>query len=608
MKVRNIAIIAHVDHGKTTLVDALLKCSHTFRENQQVDTCVMDSNALERERGITILSKNTAIKYDGYKINILDTPGHADFGGEVERIMGMVDGVVLVVDAYEGTMPQTRFVLKKALEAGHKPIVVVNKIDKPSARPAQVVDEVLDLLIELGADESQLEFPVIYTSAINMTSSESPEVSDQMPGMDPLFKKIIEYVPEPVDNSSESLQFQPAILDYNDFVGRIGIGKIARGTIKANQMATCIRRDGTFTQFRVQKLYTFLGLDKIETQEAYAGDIVAISGLADIYIGETVCNVGQEEALPLITVSEPTLQMTFGTNTSPFCGQDGKLVTASKIDERLNREIQKDVSLRVKRLGTSEEWVVSGRGELHLSVLIETMRREGYEFQVSSPKAIMKEIDGVKCEPYEEVTVEAPADVIGSVITLLGDRGGVMKDMKNTETQSKVVFDVPARGLIGFNTEFMTATKGYGIISHSFEDYRPMASLNVGQRSLGALVSIAKGAATAYSLGHIEDRGTMFIEPGEEVYEGMIVGQSNRDLDMAVNVVTAKQQTNTRSSNKDMTVVLKRPLQLSLEQCLEYINDDELVEVTPNHIRLRKRILDTVTRKKWDAKQREAAE
>ena len=608
MKVRNIAIIAHVDHGKTTLVDALLKCSHTFRDNQQVDTCVMDSNDIERERGITILSKNTAIKYNGYKINILDTPGHADFGGEVERIMGMVDGVVLVVDAYEGTMPQTRFVLKKALEAGHKPIVVVNKIDKPSARPAQVVDEVLDLLIELGADESQLEFPVIYTSAINMTSSESPDLADQQPGMDPLFKKIIEYVPEPVDNSKEPLQFQPAILDYNDFVGRIGIGKIQRGTIKANQMATCIRRDGSYTQFRVQKLYTFLGLDRIETNEAEAGDIVAISGLSDIYIGETVCNVGEEEALPLITVSEPTLQMTFGTNTSPFCGQDGKLVTASKIDERLNREIQKDVSLRVQRLGTSEEWVVSGRGELHLSVLIETMRREGYEFQVSSPKAIIKEIDGVKCEPYEEVTVEAPADVIGSVITLLGDRGGVMKDMKNTETQSKVVFDIPARGLIGFNTEFMTATKGYGIISHSFEDYRPMASLNVGQRTLGALVSIAKGTATAYSLGHIEDRGTMFIEPGEEVYEGMIVGQSNRDLDMAVNVVTAKQQTNTRSSNKDMTVVLKRPLQLSLEQCLEYINDDELVEVTPNHIRLRKRILDTVTRKKWDAKQREAAE
>ena len=520
--------------------------------------------------------------------------------------MGMVDGVVLVVDAYEGTMPQTRFVLKKALEAGHKPIVVVNKIDKPSARPQQVVDEVLDLLIELGADETQLEFPVIYTSAINMTSSESPNASLQQPGMDPLFNMIIDYVPEPVDNSSEPLQFQPAILDYNDFVGRIGIGKIARGTIKANQMATCIRRDGSYTSFRVQKLYTFLGLDKIEASEAYAGDIVAISGLSDIYIGETVCNQGEEEALPLIQVSEPTLQMTFGTNTSPFCGQDGKLVTASKIDERLNREIQKDVSLRVKRLGTSEEWIVSGRGELHLSVLIETMRREGYEFQVSSPKAIMKEIDGVKCEPFEEVTVEAPSDVIGSVITLLGERGGVMKDMKNTETQSKVIFDVPARGLIGFNTEFMTATKGYGIISHSFSDYRPMASLNLGKRSLGALVSIAKGSATAYSLGHLEDRGTMFIEPGEEVYEGMIVGQSNRDLDMAVNVVTAKQQTNTRSSNKDMTVVLKRPLQLSLEQCLEYINDDELVEITPNHIRLRKRILDTQTRKKWDAKQKDA--
>ncbi|MCR5786334.1 MAG: translational GTPase TypA [Acholeplasmatales bacterium] len=608
MKVRNIAIIAHVDHGKTTLVDALLKCSHTFRENQVVDTCVMDNNAIERERGITILAKNTAIKYEGYKINILDTPGHADFGGEVERIMGMVDGVVLVVDAYEGTMPQTRFVLKKALEAGHKPIVVVNKIDKPSARPFQVVDEVLDLLIELGADESQLEFPVIYTSAVNMTSSESPDVADQQPGMEPLFKKIIEYVPEPIDNSNESLQFQPAILDYNDFVGRIGIGKIARGTMRANQMVSCMRRDGSIIQFRLQKLFTFLGLDKIETEEAHAGDIVAISGLSDIYIGETICEVGKEEALPQIIVSEPTLQMTFGTNTSPFCGKDGKSVTASKIDDRLMREIQKDVSLRVQRLGTSEEWVVSGRGELHLSVLIETMRREGFEFQVSRPKAILKEIDGVTYEPYEEVTVECPGDTVGSVITLLGDRGGVMKDMKNTETQSKVVFDVPARGLIGFNTEFMSATKGYGILSHSFNEYRPMEKINVGKRSLGALVSIAKGPATAYSLGHIEDRGTMFIEPGEEVYEGMIVGQSNRDLDMAVNVVTAKQQTNTRSSNKDTTVVLKRPLQLSLEQCLEYINDDELVEVTPNHIRLRKRILDTVSRKKWDARQREAEE
>lgn len=568
----------------------------------------MDSNAIERERGITILAKNTAIMYDGYKINILDTPGHADFGGEVERIMGMVDGVVLVVDAYEGTMPQTRFVLKKALEAGHKPIVVVNKIDKPSARPLQVVDEVLDLLIDLGADEDQLEFPVIYTSAVNMTSSESPDVSTQEPGMEPLFKKIIEYVPEPIDNSNESLQFQPAILDYNDFVGRIGIGKIARGTMHANQMVSCMRRDGSIVQFRLQKMFTFLGLDKIEAQEAVAGDIVAISGLSDIYIGETICEVGKEEALPAITVSEPTLQMTFGTNTSPFCGKDGKSVTASKIDDRLMREVQKDVSLRVQRLGTSEEWVVSGRGELHLSVLIETMRREGYEFQVSRPKAILKEIDGVTCEPYEEVTVEAPADSIGTVITLLGDRGGVMKDMKNTETQSKVVFDVPARGLIGFNTEFMSATKGYGILSHSFNEYRPMEKINVGKRAFGALVSIAKGSATAYSLGHIEDRGTMFIEPGEEVYEGMIVGQSNRDLDMAVNVVTAKQQTNTRSSNKDTTVVLKRPLQLSLEQCLEYINDDELVEVTPNHIRLRKRILDTVARKKWDAHQREAEE
>jgi GTP-binding protein len=608
MKIRNVAIIAHVDHGKTTLVDALLKSSHTFRDNQVVDTCVMDNNDIERERGITILAKNTAIKYNDYKINILDTPGHADFGGEVERIMSMVDGVVLVVDAYEGTMPQTRFVLKKALEAGHKPIVVINKIDKPSARPEHVVDEVLDLLIDLGADEDQLEFPVCYTSAVNNTSSMDPDLSTQKSGMDCLLNLIIENVPEPIDNKDEPLQFQPAILDYNDFVGRIGIGRITRGTIKAGQMASCIRRDGKIQQFKVLKLFSFLGLDRVEVEEAYAGDIIAISGLADIFIGETVCNPGQEEALPQIVVSEPTLQMTFGTNTSPFCGRDGKLVTASKIEDRLLKEVQKDVSLRVTRIGNSEEWVVSGRGELHLSVLIETMRREGFEFQVSRPQAIIKEIDGVKCEPYEECVIEAPVDTIGSVIEMLGNRRGNLKHMENTETQSKVVYEIPARGLIGFNTDFMSVTKGYGIMSHSFLEYRPMENVQVGKRLIGALVSMAQGQSTAYALGQIEDRGSMFIEPGEDIYEGMIVGQSNRDMDMAVNVVKLKPQTNTRSSNKDTTVVLKRPIVLSLEQCLEYINDDELVEVTPNHIRLRKRILDTVTRKKWDAHQRDAEE
>ncbi len=606
MEIRNVAIIAHVDHGKTTLVDSLLKSSHTFRENQVVDTRVMDSNAIERERGITILAKNTAITYKDVKINILDTPGHADFGGEVERIMSMVDGVVLVVDAYEGTMPQTRFVLKKALEAGHKPIVVINKIDKPAARPLEVIDEVLMLLMELGADDSQLEFPICYASAINNTCSLEVDLSTQQPSMAPLLDTIIENVPSPSRDSASPLQFQPALLDYNDFVGRIGIGRIKRGTVKNGQTVSCCRLDGSVKQFKIQKLYGFQGLDRIELEEASAGEIVAIAGLMDISVGETVCLVGEEEALPPIDVTEPTLQMTFGTNTSPFCGKDGKLVTASKIEDRLMREVQKDVSLRVERLPGAEEWVVAGRGELHLSVLIENMRREGYEFQVSRPHAILKEIDGVTCEPYEEVVIDAPQDSIGSVIEILGNRRGIMQHMENTsEGQARVIYEIPSRGLIGFNTDFMTVTKGYGIMSHSFIDYRPMETLNVAKRSFGVLVSMAQGQSTAYALGQLEDRGQMFIEPGEEIYEGMIVGQTGRDMDMAVNVVKAKQQTNTRSSNKDMTVVLKRPIIMTQEQCLEFINDDELVEITPNHIRLRKKILDTTERKKYDARQKE---
>lgn len=606
MEIRNVAIIAHVDHGKTTLVDSLLKSSHTFRENQVVETCVMDSNAIERERGITILAKNTAITYNDVKINILDTPGHADFGGEVERIMSMVDGVVLVVDAYEGTMPQTRFVLKKALEAGRRPIVVINKIDKPSARPAEVIDEVLELLIDLGADDSQLDFPICYASAINNTCSLEADVSTQKEGMEPLLDLIINNVPSPGQDIESPLQFQPALLDYNDFVGRIGIGRIVRGKIKNGQTVSCMRLDGTVKQFKVQKLFSFYGLDRIEVEEAQAGEIIAVAGLMDISVGETICPVGQEEALPPIDVTEPTLQMTFGTNTSPFCGKDGKLVTATKIEERLMREVQKDVSLKVERMDHAEEWVVCGRGELHLSVLIENMRREGYEFQVSRPHAILKEIDGVTCEPYEEVVIDAPADSIGAVIELLGNRKGIMNHMENTsDTQARVIYEIPSRGLIGFNTDFMTVTKGYGIISHSFLDYRPMESMTAVKRSIGALVSMAQGQSTAYALGQLEDRGVMFIEPGEEIYEGMIVGQSNRDMDMAVNVVKAKQQTNTRSSNKDTTTVLKRPLILTQEQCLEFINDDELVEITPRHIRLRKKILDTTERKKFDAKNRD---
>ena len=604
MEIRNVAIIAHVDHGKTTLVDKLLKDSHTFRDNQVVQERVMDSNALERERGITILAKNTAITWKDTKINVLDTPGHADFSGEVERIMKMVDGVVLVVDAYEGTMPQTRFVLKKAFESHLKPIVVINKVDKPSARILEVIDEVLELFIDLGCDEDDLDFPIVYASAMNNTSSLDPEPSTQKPGMDPLLDMIVEKIPAPSMDKDSPLQFQPALLDYTDFTGRIGIGRINRGTIKTGEVVSCCRLDGSIKQFRIQKLFGFQGLNRIEIQEGYAGDVVAITGLGDISVGETVCPVGQEEPLEKINISEPTVQMTFGTNTSPFCGRDGKMVTASKIEERLFREVQKDVSLKVSRINNLEEWIVSGRGELHLGILIENMRREGYEFQVSRPRVIMKEIDGVTCEPYEECVIDLPSDTAGAIIEMMGNRKGQLVTMSNTETQTRLIYNIPSRGLIGFNTNFMTLTGGYGIISHSFIDYRPMEKVNVGERTTGVLVSMAQGQSTAYSIGALEDRGSMFIAPGEDIYEGMIVGECNKDMDLAVNVVKAKQQTNTRSSNKDMTVVLKKPRVLTLENCLEFINEDELVEITPSHIRLRKKILDTVERKKFDAKKR----
>ena len=602
MKQRNIAIIAHVDHGKTTLVDQLLQKSGTFRENEEVKVRAMDSNDIERERGITILAKTTAIDYKGYRINILDTPGHADFGGEVERIMNMVDGVLLVVDAYEGTMPQTRFVLKKALEAGVTPIVVVNKIDKESARPKEVVDEVMDLFIELGASLEQLEFPVIYASAINGTSSFDPDLSTQKETMDPILDTVIESIPEPNVTKEGPLQFQPALLDYNDYVGRIGIGLVKRGTIKLNSMVSCVRLDGSIKQFRVQKLFGYLGLNKIEINEAHAGDIVAIAGLPDISVGETVCEVGKEEALPILRIDEPTLQMTFGVNTSPFNGREGKLVTARKIEERLIKETEKDVSLKVRQQD-QESWVVSGRGELHLSILIENMRREGFELQVSKPQIITKEIDGVLCEPFEDVQIDVPEEYMGSVIEMIGLRGGVMQNMDTKEGNTRVNYKMPSRGLIGLMTEFMTLTKGYGIISHTFSSYEPMVSNQVGQRKSGVLVSIDNGKATAYALGSLEDRGVMFVEPGTEVYEGMIVGENNHENDLAVNVTKGKQMTNTRSANKDHTVVLKRPREMSLEVCLDYINEDELVEVTPLNYRMRKKILNTQERRKYENKQ-----
>ncbi len=599
MKKRNIAIIAHVDHGKTTLVDKLLQMSGTFRENEEVQTRAMDSNDLERERGITILAKTTAIDYKGVRINILDTPGHADFGGEVERIMNMVDGVLLVVDAYEGTMPQTRFVLKKALEAGVTPIVVVNKVDKDSARPKEVVDEVLDLFIELGASIEQLEFPVIYASALAGTSSLDPDLSTQKETMDPILDTVINYIPAPKVDINGSLQFQPALLDYNDFVGRMGIGLVKRGKLKVGEMVSCVRLDGSIKQFRIQKIFGYYGLNKIEVNEAEAGDIVAIAGLPDISVGETVCEIGKEDPLPLLRIDEPTLQMSFGVNTSPFCGKEGKLLTARKIEERLLKETERDVSLKVKQID-SESWMVSGRGELHLSILIENMRREGYELQVSKPEIIVKEIDGQKCEPYEDVDIEVPEEYVGPVIELLGHRGGNMENMITKGGHTKLIYTIPSRGLIGFMTEFMTLTKGYGILSHTFKEYAPMTTSEVGKRKNGVLVSMENGKATAYALGALEDRGIMFIEPGTEVYEGMIVGENNHDNDLAVNVVKSKNLTNTRSATKDHTVVLKRPREMSLEVCLDYINDDELVEVTPVSYRLRKKILNTNERKKHD--------
>ena len=600
MKKKNIAIIAHVDHGKTTLVDKLLQASGTFRENENVQERVMDSNDIERERGITILAKTTAINYKDYRINILDTPGHADFGGEVERIMNMVDNVILVVDAYEGTMPQTRFVLKKAMEAHVKPIVVVNKVDKPAARPKEVVDEVMELFIDLGADIDDLDFPVAYVSAVNGTSSLSPDLSTQEEDMTKVLDLIIDNAVDP-KVSDGTLQFQPALLDYNDFVGRIGIGLVKRGKIKLNQMVSCVRVDGSIKQFRVAKLYGFLGLKRIEIEEAEAGDIIAIAGLPDISVGETVCEVGCEEALPLLRIDEPTLQMNFGVNTSPFCGKEGKLVTARKIEERLTKETERDVSLKIKPYD-NESWTVSGRGELHLGILIENMRREGYELQVSKPEVIIKEIDGMKCEPYEELQIECPEECVGSIIEQLGTRGAVMINMSNVNGQTRLLYDIPSRGLIGFSTDFMTTTKGYGIMNHSFKEYRPYESVDIGERKLGVLVSMENGKSTAYALGALEDRGIMFVEPGVEIYEGMIVGEHSRENDLAVNVVKGKNLTNTRSAGKDHTVVLKRPREITLEYALDYINSDELVEVTPLNIRLRKKILNTELRKKADSK------
>ena len=597
--IRNVAIIAHVDHGKTTLVNQLLEQSDTLDERTKIDERAMDSNDIEKERGITILAKNTAVNYKGHHINIMDTPGHADFGGEVERIMTMVDGVVLVVDAYEGTMPQTRFVLKKAFEANLTPIVVVNKIDKPSARPSEVVDEVLDLFIELGADDEMLDFPVVYASALSGTSSLSDDPADQSETMDPIFDTILDEIPAPVDNSEEGLQFQVSLLDYNDYVGRIGIGRVFRGTIRVGDQVSLMKLDGTEKSFRVTKLFGFLGLERVEINEAKAGELIAVSGMEDIFVGETVVDSSIKEALEPLRIDEPTLQMTFLTNDSPFAGQEGKHVTSRKLEERLRYELHTDVSLRVDNTESPDAWIVSGRGELHLSILIENMRREGYELQVSRPEVIIRNIDGVKSEPFELVQIDTPEEYQGSIIDALNQRRGTMVDMISTGLgTTRLTYHVPARGMIGFTTYFMSLTHGYGILNHTFDHYAPYINEPIGGRRNGALVSTDTGKATTYGIMQVEDRGTIFVNPGTQVYGGMIVGESTREKDIVVNIIRSKNLTNVRSSNKDQTASIKAPKLLTLEESLEFMNEDEYCEVTPESIRLRKSILNEAERAK----------
>ncbi|MGV2966848.1 translational GTPase TypA [Paenibacillus sp. AGC30] len=605
--IRNIAIIAHVDHGKTTLVDKLLQQSGTYRDHETVQERVMDSNDLERERGITILAKNTAITYKDYLINIVDTPGHADFGGEVERIMKMVDGVLLVVDAYEGCMPQTKFVLRKALEHNLTPIVVVNKIDRPAARPTEVIDEVLDLFIELGANDQQLEFPVVYASALNGTSSMDNDPAKQDDNMMAIYDTIVSHIPHPTENVEEPLQFLVTLMDYNEYLGRIAIGRVNRGVIRQGQSVTVIMRDGKSKTARIEKLFGFQGLKRIETEEAGAGDIVAIAGIKDINIGETIADPNNPEALPVLKIDEPTLQMTFLVNNSPFAGREGKWVTSRKLRERLFKELETDVSLRVDETDSPDAFIVSGRGELHLGILIENMRREGYELQVSKPEVIVREVDGKKMEPVERLLIDIPEESMGSVMESLGARKAEMVNMVNTGSgQVRLEFLIPARGLIGYSTNFLTLTRGYGVMNHAFDSYAPVVSGQVGGRHQGVLISTETGTSTFYGMMGVEDRGTLFLEPGTEIYEGMIVGEHTRDNDIVVNICKEKQLTNVRSSGKDDTVKIKTPIIFSLEQALEYLNEDEYCEITPKSIRLRKKILNKSERERAE-KQRKMA-
>lgn len=603
--IRNIAIIAHVDHGKTTLVDKLLQQSGTYRDNEAVQERVMDSNDLERERGITILAKNTAITYKDHLINIVDTPGHADFGGEVERIMKMVDGVLLVVDAFEGCMPQTKFVLRKALAHNLTPIVVVNKIDRPNARPAEVIDEVLDLFIELDANEEQLEFPVVYASALNGTSSLDPEKQDE--NMQALYNTIIEHIPAPTEDPEEPLQFLVTLLDYNEYLGRIAIGRVNRGKIRQGQPVTVINREGQLKQARVEKLFGFQGLKRIERDEAAAGDIIAIAGIKEINIGETIADPAKPEALPVLHIDEPTLQMTFLVNNSPFAGREGKWITSRKIRERLFKELETDVSLKVDETDSPDAFVVSGRGELHLGILIENMRREGYELQVSKPEVIIREIDGQKSEPMERLLIDVPEESTGAVMESLGSRKAEMVNMVNHGNGNvRLEFIIPARGLIGYRTQFLTLTRGYGIMNHAFDHYGPYVGSQVGGRHQGVLVSTESGSSTLYGILSVEDRGTLFVTPGTEVYEGMIVGEHTRDNDIVVNICKEKALTNVRSATKDETVKMKTPRLFSMEQALEYLNDDEYCEITPKSIRLRKKILNKSERERAEKHRKNA--
>ena len=597
--IRNVAIIAHVDHGKTTLVDQMLRQSGIFRSNQVVQERVMDSGDIERERGITILSKNTAVHYGDTKINIIDTPGHADFGGEVERVLKMVDGVVLVVDAFEGPMPQTKFVLRKALELNHPVVVCVNKVDRPEARPADVVDEVLELFMELDANDDQLDSPFVFASARGGYASEDPEAREG--DMKPLFEAIINHIPAPEGDVEAPLQALISTIDYSEYVGRIGVGKIENGTIHVNDEVVVLNMHNTETQkkVRITKLYEFDGLQRVEVKEASVGSIVALSGIEDIMIGDTICSPLKPEALPFVKISEPTISMTFSVNDSPFAGTEGKFVTSRHLRDRLYKELNTDVSLRVEDTDSMDALKVSGRGELHLSILIETLRREGYEFQVSKPEVLFQEIDGKKCEPMEAVTIDVPEEFVGNVIEKLGGRKGEMTNMYPAKGgYTRLEFSIPARGLIGYRSEFMTDTKGNGILNSVFDGYEPYKG-EIPTRSQGSLVAFESGEAITYGLYNAQERGDLFIGAGVKVYEGMIFGRNSRADDMYINVCKKKQLTNTRSSGSDEALRLTPPIQMSLEQCMEFISDDELLEVTPVSLRMRKRILDCNQRRKF---------